>query len=79
MESVYVKKGALIKKVPKETLKSYLQSGFKVVDMVGGEVTYKNPVTDEIQKLKLEIETLTKENKALKDKLATKKTTKAQE
>jgi hypothetical protein len=78
MEKVYVKKGALIKQVSKDVAKSFLQDGYKLVEMSGGEVTVKNPIADELQKLKAELEALKKENKALTEKLA-KKTTKAQE
>jgi hypothetical protein len=79
MEKVYVKKGALIKQVTNDRLKSFLQDGYKLVEMKDGVVTVKNPVTDELKLLKEQIKLLQEENKALKEKLATKKTTKAQE
>ena len=79
MDKLYVKKGALLKTVTKETVKSYLQDGYKLVDMKDGMVTVKNPVTDELQKLKSEIESLKTENQALKSKLAKKTTPKSQE
>lgn len=79
MDKVYVKKGALIKQVTKDRVKSFLQDGYKLVEMEGGVVTVQNPVTDEFKKLQEQIKSLQEENKALKEKLATKKTTKAQE